>query len=213
MNAFLPACNSPAPWQGHRGSWLCWGHMGEGACSSCLGGSERILAWGALRCVSLSAIWPFQGDVLIFASPVSQQHPRVRSQSAGGCLSLPCQGSCTPGRGESRSKPGLSQGRRVGSESEIQEPLGSTSCSRHRAAPTRGGRLLGKREQTTKDSTRAGDISAGWMLRCFPQPTKVLSACPTAAYCGPEWGTRGCGSGRQCCLISDAAGNAVPPFC
>lgn len=179
VNAFLPACNSPAPWQGHRGSWLCWGHMGEGACSSCLGGSERILARGALRCVSLSAIWPFQGDVLIFASPVSQQHPRVRSQSAGGCLSLPCQGSCTPGRGESRSKPGMSQGRRVGSESEIQEPLGSTSCSRHRAAPTRGGRLLGKREQTTKAQ------HTGWGHQCRVDAA-VLSSAHKSPVCLPH---------------------------
>lgn len=71
----------------------------------------------------------------------------------------------------------------------------------------------GKGSKPQWHPTRAGDISAGRMLRSFPQPTKALCPCPTAAYCGPEWGTRGCGSGRQCCLISNAAGNAVPPFC
>lgn len=64
----LPPClELPGALEGMRGFMaVVGGDMGEGASSSCLGGSERNLAWGALRCVSLSAIWPFQGDVLIF---------------------------------------------------------------------------------------------------------------------------------------------------
>lgn len=53
-----------------------------------------LLAWGALRCVSLSAVWPFQGDVLVFCQP---SVTAASSRAIPGCsLSLPCHSSCTP---------------------------------------------------------------------------------------------------------------------
>lgn len=49
VNAFLPAWNSPAPWQGRGDSWLCWGDMGEGAPGSCLGVSGRTFGLGSVE--------------------------------------------------------------------------------------------------------------------------------------------------------------------
>lgn len=97
----LPPClELPSALAEMQGLMAVVGGHGERCIQLLLWVAQRgLLAWGVLRCVFLSAIWPFQGDVLIFSQPsVTAASSRAipgRSLS-GGRLSLPSHGSCTP---------------------------------------------------------------------------------------------------------------------
>lgn len=188
MNAFLPP-GTPLLLGMDTGAHGCdGGTWGKVHPAPAWVAQRGLLAWGALRCISLSAIWLFQGDVLIFCQPgvtaassraIPERGRRQRAPLPSLSRLMHAAAPNMPGQGESRGKPGLSQGRRLGPESGARRRSAATSCSRHRAAPIRAGRLLGEKGANHNGIPHGlGTSVQGGCCGPFPSPQKPCVPAP-----------------------------------